>query len=505
MRDEKVVAWQDVGPSGAGATRRTAVLDLPQHGHQVMRIFGRNTLWLLLDRAGLKVGAMLAGLVLVGYLGPANLGIYSMALAIGCLINTLTDFGLTRYAARNVAACADEAPSVLALSLTTTLLASSVELAAIAIAHNTGHWYAACLCTGFIFTNIEGTSYVCTGILSAQLRSRSVLPGAILGTVGVVTTVALVLNFHWSVLGLLTCLSLKSLLVLLLRLWQLRSSWPRSWSYFLPATFIELIRKSWAYFSYSLTQLGYEKVAIIAFGLVATHEEVGLLSAALIIAGIFPSFTYAASDALLPVMTRLYEADRTADLLDLRRRLMNLLLVLCVPVGVVLAVFAPQICHLLGGKFVACAPVLRVVASRSLLSAMDNFLGQSGLTAIARVSERRNSQALGLALCTVLTIVMGLFWGVIGAAVATLLADTIIIVAYFRVFSRVGMAIDCPAAWSCAIAGCAMALACIAMPNSFWPARAAAGIIIYIAMLAVIERESLVETARTLKQSFVTS
>lgn len=478
-------------------------VELPEHGHQVMRIFGKNTLWLLLDRAGLKVGAMLAGLVLVGYLGPANLGVYSTAIAVGTLLNALTDFGITRYAARVVSAYPQEAPPILALSLTTTLGASLLELLAIAVAYRTGHWYATCMCLGFIFTNLEGTSYICTMILSAELRSRAVLPGSILSTLGVLVTIGLVLKFHWSVVGLLTGLTTKALIALLYRLWQVRKYWPSSALYFMPREFARLIRSSWHYFSYSLTQLGYEKVAIISFGLVATHESVGLFSAALILASIFPSFTYAASDALLPVMTRLFEAGRTADLLELRQRLMNLLLVLCVPVGIVLAVFAPQICHLLGAKYEASASILRIMASRSLFSVLDNFLGQSGLTAVARVRERRNAQALGLALCAILTIAMGYYWGTLGAAWAVLISDAVILVAYFRVYSRIGMAVECSLAWACAVAAVAMTAAAFAMPEALWPVRAVVATLVYFGVLALIARGRLVETAHTFKQSFI--
>jgi len=503
MLNEKLAAWQDGNPSiGSGPEVRKAQ-DLPEHGHQVMRIFGKNTLWLLLDRAGLKVGAMLAGLALVGYLGPANLGVYSTAIAVGTLLNALTDLGITRYAARVVAAYPQEASPILALSLTTTLAASLIELAAIAVAYHLGYWYATCMFLGFLFTNLEGTSYICTMILSAELRARSVLPGSILSTIGVLATIGLVLKFHWSVLGLLTGLAIKSLVTLLYRLWQVREFWPKSLRYFRPNEFLRLAKRSWAYFSYSLTQLGYEKVAIISFGLVATHENVGLLSAALIIASIFPSFTYAASDALLPVMTRLYEAGRTPDLLDLRQRLMDLLLVLCVPVGIVLAVFAPQICHLLGSKYVSSAPILRIMAARSLFSVLDNFLGQSGLTAIARVRERRNAQALGLFLCAVLTIVMGSYWGLIGAAVAVLLSDSLILASYLRVYARIGMAVQCPAAWACAIAGGAMVLASFVAPAMVWPLRAVAATAIYFAVLAIIARGRLLATAHTFKQSFI--
>jgi len=477
-------------------------LGLPAHGHEVMRIFGKNTIWLLLDRAGLKVGAMLAGLVLIGYLGPANVGIYTTAIAVGALLNTILDLGLTRYAARTVAAAPQEAPAILALSLTTTVLPSIVELAALAVAYSTGHWYAACLCLGFVFTNLEGTSSLCTGILSADLRSRSVLPGSILSTLGVLAVIVAVVHFKLSVLALLTGLALKSVVVLVFRLHQLRNYWPAI-AYFRPSQFHRLVRKSWAYFSYSLTQMGYEKVTIVIFGLVASHEQVGLLSAALTIAYVFPSFTYAASDALLPVMTRLYEAGRVPDLLELRRRLMNLLLFLCVPVGIVLAVFAPQICAILGSRFAASAAILRITASRSVLSVLDNFLGQAGLTAVSRVAERRNSQAIGLAVCAVLTVIFGIYWGAVGAALATLIADALILLRYLKIYAQAGLPVESPAGWTTLLAAAAMLAACLLMPAFWWPLRAALSTMCFVAVLALLAPRRVRETASTFRQCFM--
>jgi O-antigen/teichoic acid export membrane protein len=476
---------------------------LPQDGNEVMGVFGRNTLWLLLDRAGLKVGAMIAGVILLSYLGPANIGVYSTAIAVGCLLNALLDFGLTRYGARAVAATRGEAQYILALSLTSTVVASFVEFCAVMIAHYTGHWYWTCLCLGFMFTNLDGTASACAGILSADLRSRAVLPGSILNALGVVGVIALVVRLRLPLLALLVGLTGKSLIVLLFRLWQLRDCWPSSWRYFTLHQFTRVVKNSWAFFSYSLTQIGYEKVAIVSFSLVSDHEHLGLFSTALLLAGIFPSFTYAASDALLPVMTRLYEAGRTEDLLVMRRRLMNLLLQFCVPFGVGLAVLAPEVCHLLGNRFVASALILRIAASRSLLSALDNFLGQAGLTAVARVRERRNAQAVGLALCAVLTIGMGAFWGAWGAAVAVLLADLFILSQYVRVYRRIGLPLECPGLWSTLVAGCAMALACCLLPNLGLLPRAAVSLLVYFAVLAAIARPRLAESAGTFKQCFI--
>ena len=147
--------------------------------------------------------------------------------------------------------------------------------------------------------------------------------------------------------------------------------------------------------------------------------------------------------------------------------------------------------------------ILRITTSRSLLSVLDNFLGQAGLTAVARVRERRNAQAMGLVLCATLTIALGALWGAIGAAVATLLADLFIVSLYFRVYRHIGLRVECPALWSSLLAGCAMAMACFLLPHSHWLVSAAASIVVYTLVLAAIARERLAESAATFRQCFI--
>src|SRR6516164_2953699 len=98
--------------------------ELPAETSAILRIFGENTLWLWLDLGALRLGTMLAGLFLIRYFGPANFGIYSMALAVGWLANAIIDLGLTRYSARAVAASPREAQPILALSLLATVAAA---------------------------------------------------------------------------------------------------------------------------------------------------------------------------------------------------------------------------------------------------------------------------------------------------------------------------------------------------------------------------------------------
>src|SRR5215472_17681862 len=102
---------------------------LPADTSAILRIFGRNTLWLWLDLGALRIGTMLAGLFLIRYFGPANFGIYSTALAVGWIANAVIDLGLTRYAAQATAADIHEAGPILSLTLLTTVGSALASIA----------------------------------------------------------------------------------------------------------------------------------------------------------------------------------------------------------------------------------------------------------------------------------------------------------------------------------------------------------------------------------------
>ena len=94
-------------------------------------------------------------------------------------------------------------------------------------------------------------------------------------------------------------------------------------------------------------------------------------------------------------------------------------------------------------------------------------------------------------------------WGGQGAAVATLLADLFIVSQYFRVYRRIGQRVECPALWSSLVAGCAMALACFVVPHSRWYLNAAASLLVYFVVLAVVARRRLADSAATFRQCFI--
>jgi len=474
--------------------------DLPAETSAILRIFGRNSLWLWLDLGALRIGTMLAGLLLIRYFGPANFGIYSSAIAVGWVANALIDLGLTRYAARAVAATPYEARPILSLTLVTTVASALVTIVFLWAAYRSGHPQLACLAAGFILCNLEGTSSLCSSILTADLRSKEILPGSILGASGLIALTFLAVWLHLTVLELLLGLSIKSLLVVTLRLWQLRSHWPDAihWS---PLQLKSVARRAWQFYANNLTQVAYGRVAILSLSAVAPQAQVGWFAAAYTISDVIPQWSYALSGALLPVWTRLFESGRTEDMLVLRRRLLDGILFATIPIWICLAVFARPLCGLLGPGYIPSAPVLQIVAVRSVFAVLDGFLGHGFLVAANRVGKRQKALARCLLLLVGSSLAFGYFWGATGVALALLVSDFCLILQYLWISSQIGLKIEWPTMVPNLTSAMLMVGCALLLPREFhFALRAFASVAVYFSSLFLFSRDQLLDAGQTLRQ-----
>ena len=472
--------------------------DLPTETSGILRIFGRNTLWLWVDLGALRLGTMLAGLFLIRYFGPVQFGLYSMALAVGWVANAVIDLGLTRYSARAVAASQNEVRPILALSLLTTIVTALPAIGLLLIASPAKHLTLACLAAGFILCNLEGTSSLCSSILTADLRSREILPGSVIGALALIGLTATTIWLRLSPLALLVGLSFKSLAVLSLRLWQLRSYWPAKpdWSW---SACKRVASRAWPFFANNLTQVAYGKAAILCLGYVATQAAVGWFAAAFSIADVIPQWSYAISGAILPVWTRLYETSRIQDMLSLRNRLLDVILVAVIPIWISLAAFARPLCGLLGAQYLPSAAILQIVALRSVLSVLDGFLGHGFLVAIDRVKERQQALLRCMILLIVLSLGLGRVWGAVGVGLALVISDATLILQYLWIASRIHLKLSWPAAITTLLAAGFMAICAVGLPNDInFVLRGTSAVAVYFVVLFLVSKNRVLSFGQTL-------
>jgi len=482
------------------AAQTMAVVQLPSGSSALLSAFGRNTFWLWIDRGVMQLGTLVMGLLLVRYLGPEHYGTYTIALSVGAAVAVFTDLGMTQYAARAIAASPLEAPALLATELALTAVLLVVEVVAFSVMAMLGRTFGAAICAGMIVGNLLGTVRFSASVLVAGLRSRGVLAGSAISRIGSICVVGTVIWQHLSVQFLLLGLALVTVPVLVIRLRQLRSHWPtrRYWRW---KSFRDVVIQAWPFFSYSVTQVGYEQVSVLCLAAVSSPEAVGWLAAALVIADVFPQWIFAAVDALLPLLTRLFEAERIGEFREVAQRLLEAMLIISVPIVLILAIYAPEICRILGSRFSYSATVLRIVSYRALVSVLRGLIGQGVLTATNLVTERRNAVAKILVLLAVMTLVLGKFFGPIGAALSLLTADSVLLVQYTHVAHKSQLRFR----WrsgvvSGAIGAAAMVSVSLVLPEAMsWVVRAAIVSLSYLLVLALFGRNTAFRVVATLR------
>lgn len=471
----------------------------------MLSAFGRNTFWLWIDRGVMQLGTLVMGLLLVRYLGPTHYGTYMLALSVGSAVAVFTDLGMTRYAARAVAASPLEAPALLAAELMLTTLLLVVELIAFSLMTALGKGLAAVVCAGMITGNLLGTVTFSAQVLVAGLRSRGVLAGSALSRIGSICMVSIVIWRHLTVQALLFGLALVTLPVLVVRLRQLSACWParRDWRW---KSFRGVVTRAWPFFSYSVTQVGYEQVGILCLAAVSSHRAVGWLAAALVIADVFPQWTFASVDAVLPLLTRLFEAGRIDDFREVAQRLLEAMLVIAVPIVLLLAIYAPELCRILGAQFSYSTAVLRIVSYRALVSVLGGLIGQGVLTATNLVTERRNAIAKVLVLLAALTLVLGKLYGPVGAALSLLTADSVLLVQYIKTSHKSRMRFRWRAGViSAAMGAAAMVSVSLVLPETVpWLIRAAIASLSYLLVLGLFGRNTTFRVVATLRDCIST-
>ena len=295
------------------------------------------------------------------------------------------------------------------------------------------------------------------------------------------------------------------LFVLTLRFWQLRQHWP-TLDHYRWSAFCRVARDAFPFFSYNLTQVGYGKVAILCFGLVAPPEQVGWFAAAFVLSDVIPQWSYASSGALLPVWTRLFENGRVEEMVSLRQRLLDILLFASIPVWLSLALFAPEVCALLGSRYVASAPVLRIVACRSVLAVLDGFLGHGFLVAVNRLKERQVALSLSLVLLAALSTLFGYLWGAVGVAIGLFISDATLILQYLRITSRIGMQIEWPSVAPSFFAGAIMVIWALAIPQQIpFPLKLSTAFLAYLIALMLLSRDRVMGPGEPFKNAFAKS
>lgn len=196
-----------------------------------------------------------------------------------------------------------------------------------------------------------------------------------------------------------------------------------------------LYRRAAPFFGMTALSVIYTRGTVIVLGALSVSQQVGLYTVAdrlMIPLSLGPAMF---NSAIYPALSRV-----TRESIDAARELcgrcLRLMLVVTVPLAALAAIFAADITGLFFGKaYIAAAPALQVLAWTLPVRGAQSLLG-SQLAAIHEQATVARARFTGLCVFAVLSPLLIITRGYVGAAWALLVCDSVQLMLYLRALRR---------------------------------------------------------------------
>jgi O-antigen/teichoic acid export membrane protein len=448
-------------------------------GSRFVLLMGGRVLLLLL--------ALVATALLTRLLGPSGFGHYRAAVAYLALVISLADLGLASLFVREISRQGADQARVIANALGLRLvIAGSAMLLAVALAFALPFDHADRLgilagAFGFLAYSVHLLLF---GLFQQKLRQGGVVLAEVSGGVLLLALIGL---FAWlgaapwafaSALGLSYVFTLGVTLIAARRLVRFGIRLERDVCWRLAKAGAPLAVAT------SITVL-YFRADTILLAILDTPAEVGLYGVPIKVVDSFMGITMLLVGLFAPLLANTARIDEGA----FREHLENGLTTLAVGttgVGVGIVALAPEIVTLLAGaEFAAAAPILQVLAGVLVLHGTALILRETA-TALAIQQRLLPSYVAGLIVAMAAYLVLIPPLGGVGAALALLIAETVVVVSIAVVVVRAtgtGRALRAPVI--ALAAGLAAAAAVVWAEQQGWGfvLRAALGGGVYLCLL----------------------
>ena len=410
------------------------ILDVPS-GLGLISLLVKNTFWLLLDRAFLAIGTAIAGILLIRSFGPSKYGMYTLAISTGSIVAGLTDLGLRLFFVRNIASNPNNLNPyfscgllIKALQVPLTIILTTLIVSYFSEDTTMNSALIAGVAFG-IFLNIADLT---ASFFIGSMQPKPILLGRLVGRLGTILIIGLTIIFNFSVPTLLILLCILQVLVIILRMIQLKLVFQLEIKIPSYHDTISTIRPAMSFYIYSLTAIAYTQVGFITLGFIAGKEAVGILGAAFALVGLFPSFVYAGVDALMPVMANLCESERWEEMISLREHIFETILLFSTPVVFILAIYSNEIVIIFGKRFgnTSVSGVLSLLALHACLGPLEGLFGGAFLTAANQLKKRAIQMIVAILVLVLLSCSLGWLWDGKGTAIAMISADVVLLIGY---------------------------------------------------------------------------
>jgi PST family polysaccharide transporter len=391
--------------------------------------------WLSGDRIVRMLGGVIVGTAVARYLGPGQFGLLNYGLAIYGLFNIVSNLGLDFLVVRDVALDESRSPQILGTSFILKGVASVITTVAAIAATKLLEPQNAVLIVIVALMSLASISQALDVIdyfFQARTQSRySVVPRNIVFVLASIARLAAIF-LHQSLLVFAWIAALEVLLSelgLAVSYVYSRRLWPR-WNWHMPHA-RSLLVESWPLLVSSLMIMVYMRSDQILLGKLASEAAVGEYSAAIRLSEIWYTIPVIICASVMPRMLKSREENPQRYYARLQR-LYDGMVLFSVVVAVCTQFLGPLMVRLLYGRqYTSAAGILSVHIWTGVFVFVGCVSGQQLIQEKLTLNTLQRT-ALGAIVNVILNIIWIPRWGVIGSAMATLVAQSI--ASYFADF-----------------------------------------------------------------------
>lgn len=402
-----------------------------------------NSAAMLASTALAKCGGLIVTIMVARYLSASSLGIYAVVLSLTLLLEVVSTFGLRFVVIRSISrdnlTVFNYWKNASANTIGTALTMGAVLLAVLFFFSFTDE-LALALFVSAIGLPAAGLNLIAQSVLQGVEKMEYQPVAALVGRLAGLLVLTILLHYGagvWSAfLGRMVfqCTSLGILSTAILH-YVRRKGISISW---IPQ--IDICRKIYAeaipFGLQAIVNEGLVRLHIVILPLLIAFESVGYFNAANQITQTLTTFLPVLMLTVLPLFSRTFDNNNGAEKSALSEHTLKFILVLVFPFVIVVSLLAQEVLAILFGvNFKAAAPVLQILILSQIFIASDSVMTQN---MIASDNERPMlvRSAIGGLVSIALTFVLGKYYGVIGVAVAVVLARSFLFTLNAQYVSR---------------------------------------------------------------------
>lgn len=403
-----------------------------------------NTSILMTAQMVTKLLGMVLTIATARILGVEDYGLYAFALTFGNAFGLLASFGLAQLLPREVARRPESSDGMLGTVLLLEAIMSTLALGlllalALALGYTGNRFWIVALAGAAMIVNavlnvmaayfrghhrmdLEAVTRISLSVLNLSIGLPVLLAG--FGVLGLATVQLAVFSGMLAVAIILATRKLA------------RPSFDLGWM-----GLGNLLRLAGPFVVLSLLIFAYDGTATIFLSLLRGDYETGLYSGAMSFVRVFLIVPAALIGALLPLMAHSWQASRTTWTM-LYRRSIKYLLMVGLPLAMGLTLLSSElVAMVLGAQYGGSAVVLQVLAWVLLV----DFLNHGYSNALISIDrERVYLRIVTVAMVVYLLLTFSLIpgWGALGAAVASLTTESVILIVQGLLLRRNGIRLD---------------------------------------------------------------